>query len=75
MSPTTDRPHGSRRTKARIEPTGNAPKPAKIELVPGGRRAYLWIGAEAGPCYGTVSGPKTLRRLAEAILREVPDVK
>ncbi len=37
-----------------------------------GRRAYLWIGNDAKGdmrCYATLSGTKTLRKLAHAILR------
>jgi hypothetical protein len=37
-----------------------------------GRRMYLWIGDdEAGPAFATLSGPKTLERLARAILAEM----
>jgi hypothetical protein len=43
----------------------------ELHVVPGGRLAYLWIGHEPGQCFGYVSGPATLRRLARAILREV----
>ena len=31
---------------------------------------YLWIGGEHGPCYATLSGPKTLRKLAQLIMRK-----
>jgi hypothetical protein len=44
----------------------------EIILIRGGRRAYLWIGGEDGRVIHA-SGPKTLRALAEAILREVPN--
>ncbi len=45
-------------------------------LVKGGKRAYLWIGGNPArrrceECFTVVSGPKTLRALAEAILDEV----
>lgn len=45
---------------------------ADVHLVQGGRRAYLWIGRRGVP-QGTVtlSGPKFLRALAKAILKEV----
>jgi len=46
-------------------------EPRILGLVAGGKRAYLWIGGDPGPCYGTISGPKTLRAFARAILREV----
>ena len=46
-----------------------------IVLVPGGLRAYLWIGPSdeerrPGTVY-TVSGAKALRALAKAVLKEV----
>lgn len=45
----------------------------EVVLVPGRARAYLWIG----PCEGhatvyTVSGVVALRKLAQAILMELP---
>jgi hypothetical protein len=44
----------------------------EIILVAGGKSAYLWIGREkASP--SVFSGAKSLRRLARAILAEVPD--
>jgi hypothetical protein len=40
-------------------------------VVRGGRRAYLWV-AEPGGTVATLHGQETLRKLARAILREVP---
>lgn len=37
----------------------------------GGPRPYLWIGGENGPCYATLSGNKTLIKLAESIIKAV----
>lgn len=45
-----------------------------VRLVPGGRRAYLHISGENDHAYhSSISGPKTLRALAKAILNEVPE--
>ena len=41
-----------------------------------GKRAYLWIGNDClgdMRCFGTLSGAKTLRKFAHAILDEVGD--
>lgn len=47
----------------------------ELVLVGFGRRSYIWVGpvsgADAKEIY-TFSGPKTLRKLAEAILTEIP---
>lgn len=43
-----------------------------IEVI-GGGNPYLWIGSNSGSATMTVSGKKTLRRLARAILDEVGD--
>ena len=44
----------------------------EIVLVPGGpRNAYLWIGPFVGRASCTVSGEVALRKLAQAILKEV----
>lgn len=43
-----------------------------IHIQPGGPRTYLWIGQELhGGCYATLSGPKTLEKLAMRILKEL----
>lgn len=42
-----------------------------IHINGNGKMCYLWIGNDApndGFCYGTLSGQKTLRKLAESIL-------
>lgn len=41
-----------------------------VEVVPGKKRTYLWIGDDES-CYLTVSGEATLRKLAMAIFAEV----
>ena len=41
------------------------------EIVGRGRRAYLWMGGDKGSALFTISGPKTLRRFAKAILEAV----
>lgn len=46
----------------------------EINLVRGGRRAYLWIG-NSDECLAHFSGPQALRALARAILAEVPDTR
>ncbi len=46
-----------------------------INLVAGGRNAYLWFSGEAGSNVGTASGAAALRALARAILKEVPAPK
>ena len=45
----------------------------EISLVRGGPLSYLWIGNADKPsfCYATLSGEQNLRKLAEAILREL----
>lgn len=43
-----------------------------VSLVKGGRLAYLWVGDSTDGCYATLSGSRTLRKLAQAILDEVP---
>lgn len=43
----------------------------KVEVVPGGKRMYLWIGHKDGACVALASGPARLRKLAKAILAEV----
>lgn len=45
----------------------------EISFVRGGPLAYLWIGNADKPmfCYGILSGEQNLRKLAEAILREL----
>jgi hypothetical protein len=48
--------------------------PGELNFVRGGARAYLWIGAQdghQGTTY-TVSGVVALRKLAQAILKELP---
>jgi hypothetical protein len=68
-----------KRTRALV--TGGVSRPivadrAIIEIVPGGKLAYLWIGngpTNDGACFGTVTGAAQLRRLAKAILKEVGD--
>lgn len=42
-----------------------------VEVVPGGERTYLWIGNDAEPCLLTISGARTLSKLAHYILREL----
>jgi hypothetical protein len=51
-------------------------KTGTVHLVGGGVRAYLWCAApfDAGGLT-TLHGPTTLRKLARAILREVPAPK
>lgn len=46
----------------------------QLVLVRGGKRAYLWLGWK-GRCLGTLHGPATLRKLARAILDEVPPIE
>jgi hypothetical protein len=43
----------------------------RIMVVPGRvpRTTYLWVGSEPGPCFGTLAGIKTLRKLARDILK------
>jgi hypothetical protein len=67
------RRHGERRLIAKADKvySSNTQPSEYIEVVPSGRQTYLWVGTEDGPCYMTVSGPATLRRLAWAILDEV----
>ena len=58
-----------------LRPSVNKPI---IDLVPGGKRAYLWIGNNAAhdkACYATLSGATTLRKLANAILAELDGTK
>ncbi len=45
----------------------------RLVLVKGGKRAYLWSKSTTHADGGviTVSGPKTLKKLAKAILKEV----
>jgi hypothetical protein len=45
----------------------------EISLVRGGPLTYLWIGNADKPlfCYATLSGEDNLRKLAEAILKEL----
>jgi len=48
----------------------NTVQNSQIKLVRGGaKRAYLWIGSNE--CFGTLSGEKSLRKLAKAILAEL----
>lgn len=42
-----------------------------VVLVRGGTRAYLWADGNHNRLVNTVSGVKTLRALAKAILKEV----
>lgn len=42
-----------------------------LELIRGGRRAYLWAHTERADGLLSISGEATLRRLAKAILAEV----
>ena len=42
----------------------------EIHLSPGAY-PYLWIGGQHGPCYATLSGKKTLEKLAKGILEEI----
>ena len=47
-----------------------------LDLVKGRRDAYIWIGhPDNGAYFTSVSGAACLRRLAEAILKEVPKPK
>jgi hypothetical protein len=53
-------------------------EPKELSLVKGGRRAYLWVGVRWKPDAGwktiiTFSGNESLRKLAEAILKEIPE--
>ena len=45
----------------------------EIHVVGSGVQTYLWIGQGANPsgCYATLSGVKTLEKLAMTILREL----
>ena len=43
----------------------------EILVVKGGRRAYVWVGGDENQVL-IVQGAATLRKLARAILREVP---
>lgn len=45
-----------------------------VDLVPGGRLAYLWIG-DGERHLTTIAGVTTLRRLARAILKELPPLE
>ncbi len=40
-----------------------------IEICGTGKHAYLWIGGHAHGCYATLSGQKTLQKLAKNILK------
>lgn len=47
-----------------------------IALVKGGKRAYIWIGSRHAPGANSIytfCGPKPLRKLAKAILKEIPE--
>jgi hypothetical protein len=43
----------------------------ELILVRGGSQAYLWLGWKGG-CLGTLHGQAKLRKLALAILKEIP---
>ena len=49
----------------------------ELILIGKGRYAYLWAGRNAGKGEGcvTASGPTSLRRLAESILKNVPKAR
>lgn len=36
---------------------------------------YIWVGGKNGPCYATLSGKATLRKLANGILTQIDGVK
>lgn len=46
---------------------------SELNVVPGESPSgtYLWIGDDDNGCYGTLSGVKTLEKLAMGILREI----
>jgi len=48
---------------------------AQLNIVPGEGNhtsgTYLWIGDDDNGCYGTISGVKTLEKLAMGILRHL----
>lgn len=48
---------------------------AEVILVGGGRFAYLYFSPVPGYLTGALSGPRTLRALAKAILKEVPETR
>lgn len=52
-------------------------KDSLIDLIGTGRNAYLWVGSkDNSPVVGDTyvfSGAKTLRKLAKAILKNIPD--
>ena len=53
---------------------GPADRMGELFVVKGGkRRTYVWIGGERGECVAHFAGPKALRALAKAILKEVGD--
>ena len=51
--------------------------PGEINLIRGGKRAYFWVGSQGGHIGTTytVSGVVALRKLAQAILKELPRAK
>jgi len=46
---------------------------AEVIFVGERRLSYLWFAPVPGKQGGLLSGPKTLRALAKAILREIPE--
>lgn len=48
---------------------------AELVLVRGGRNAYLWLRGLHDEGIGIITGQVALRKLAHAILREVPPAK
>lgn len=48
---------------------------SEVILVGGGRLAYLSFAPTPGNLTGSLSGPQTLRALAKAILKEIPDTR
>jgi hypothetical protein len=46
-----------------------APNNGEIHITGKGKTAYIWIGNSI--CFGTLSGQKTLKKLAQNILKAV----
>lgn len=53
------------KTRFRLKPGEMSAEASEIYFEHG----YLWIGGEQGPCYGTLSGDKTLRLFAKNLLK------
>lgn len=72
-----NKPNVRLKLKHGVEPSATTPREGVISLVRGGSRGtYLWVGTDPddrkdGRCYGFVTGPEKLRKLATEILAEL----